>query len=100
MATILVVVADVRPHKPDQMALAKEHDVREELAPAVSDPAFCGSILPGAAKGRTHWLCTHQLDEPHDRRAEDRVAVKDEISRRGVVGKSFTQCWMTQAAVG
>ena len=29
------------------MALAEDHDVREELAPAVSDPAFCGSILPG-----------------------------------------------------
>ncbi len=33
------------------MALAEDHDVREELAPAVSDPAFCRSILPGAAKG-------------------------------------------------
>ena len=28
------------------------------------------------------------IDEPHDRGAEVRVAVKDEISRRGVVRKT------------
>ena len=39
MATILVVVADVCPHEPDEMALAEDYDMLEELATAVSDPS-------------------------------------------------------------
>jgi len=73
------------------MALAEDHDMLEELSTAVPDPAFCGSVLPWAAKGRAHRLRAHRFDELDYRGAENRVAVKDEISRRGVVGKRFTQ---------
>ncbi len=58
MATVLVVVADVRPHEPDQMALAEDHDVREELAPTAADPALGGSVLPRTAKRNTERSAT------------------------------------------
>ena len=32
------------------MALAEDHDVREELAPTAADPALGGSVLPRTAK--------------------------------------------------
>lgn len=40
-----MVVADVRAHEPDEMSLAENHDVVEELATAGPDPALSGSVL-------------------------------------------------------
>ena len=58
------------------MALAEDNDMLENLAAAAPDPTLGGPILPWAAKGCAHWLCTHCFDEPDDRGAENRVAVK------------------------
>ncbi len=46
MTTILVVVADVCPHEPDEMALAEDYDMLEELATAVQRSAvpFCQGL--------------------------------------------------------
>ena len=72
------------------MALAEDHDVREELAPTAADPALGGSVLPRTAKRNTDRLCAHRLDELDHRRAEYRVAVEDQVSRCRVVGKRLT----------
>ena len=49
MATVLVIVSDVSSHESDEMALAQNYDVIEELAPTAADPALGGSVLPRAA---------------------------------------------------
>ena len=53
-------------------------------------------VLPWTAKGGTNWLCTHRFDELDHRGAEDRVAVEDEISRCGVIGKRLSQLLKSQ----
>ena len=73
------------------MALAKDDNVLHELATTVPDPAFCGSVLPWAAIRNANRLCAHGSYELDHLRAEDRVAVEEEISRRGVVRESFAQ---------
>ena len=80
MATVLVIVGDVSSHDSDEMTLAQNYDVLEELAPTAADPALGGSILPRAAIRGANRLCAHGPSELDDRRAEDRVAVEDEVS--------------------
>ena len=57
MTTILVVVADVCPHEPDEMALAEDYDMLEELATTISDPALGGTVLPRAPIGASAIKC-------------------------------------------
>ena len=45
MATV-VVVGDVAPYEPDEMALAEDDDMLENLAAAAPDPTLGGSVLP------------------------------------------------------
>lgn len=85
-----MVVADVRPHELYEMALAENHNVLEELAPAAADPSFGGPVLPRAAVGGANRLRAHRFDEPDHGSAEDGVSVADEISRRRIVGKRLT----------
>ena len=50
VATVLMIVADVSSHEPDEMTCAENHDVLKELAMAAADPPLRGSVLPWAAK--------------------------------------------------
>ena len=49
MATVLVVVIDVQTREADEMPLAEDDHVLEELATTAPDPALGGSVLPWAA---------------------------------------------------
>jgi hypothetical protein len=90
VATVLVVVADVRPDEANEMTLAEDHDVLEELSTAAADPALGGSVLPRTAVGDPNRLGAHGLDELDHGGAEYRVAVEEEVSRRRVVEKRLT----------
>ncbi len=81
MAAVLVALADVQGHEPDEMPFAEDDDVFEHLSAAVPDPAFSGSVLPRTAIGDANRLCTHGPYELDHRRAEYRVAVEDQVSR-------------------
>jgi hypothetical protein len=81
------------------MTLAEDHNALEELATAGADPALGGSALPRTAVGDPNRLGAHGLDELDHGGAEDRVAVEDEVSRRGVVGNASRSCRITHAAV-
>ena len=48
VATVLMIVADVSSHEPDEMTCADNHDVLKELATAAADPPLRGSVLPWA----------------------------------------------------
>ena len=41
VATVLMIVADVSSHEPDEMTCAENHDVLKELATAAADPVLC-----------------------------------------------------------
>ncbi len=70
MAAVLVVVADVQAHEPDEMPFAEDDDVFEELSAAAPDPAFSGSVLPRTAIGDANRLCAHGPYELDHRMAE------------------------------
>jgi len=57
MATILVIVAGVRPHEANEMTLAKDDYVIEELAPTAADPALGCPVLPRAPIRNANRLC-------------------------------------------
>ena len=46
MTTVFMIVDDVGPHKADEMPLAKDDDVLEEVATTTQDPTFGGPVLP------------------------------------------------------
>ena len=73
------------------MALAEDYDMLKELAATVSDPALSGTVLPRAPIRNANRLCAHGPYELNHRRAEDRVAVKNQVSRRRVVWERFAQ---------
>ena len=51
MATVLMIVADVSSHEPDEMTCAENHDVLKELATAAADPVLCqNSVQPASTK--------------------------------------------------
>ena len=41
VATVLMIVADVSSHEPDEMTCAENHHVLKELATAAADPVLC-----------------------------------------------------------
>ena len=91
MATVLVMVTDVRVHEPDQVALAKDDYVLEKLPTAASDPALRHGILPRTAERDAARSRTHCLYETYHRGTEDRVSIEDAAPRRTVEGKRFAQ---------
>ena len=57
VATVLMIVADVSSHEPDEMTCTENHDVLKELAAAAADPPLRGSVLPWAAKRSANGFC-------------------------------------------
>jgi len=90
VASVFVVVVDVAPHEPEKISLANYHDVVEKLTPATADPSFGRTVLPGTAKRNADGLYARRFDELNHGGAEYRVPVKDEVFRRGVIGKRVT----------
>ncbi len=86
-----MVVRDVRTHEPDEMPLAEDNDVLEQLSATTQDPAFGSSILPRAPVRDTNGFDAERPDALDDGRAEDGVTVEDEIPRCSIVGESLAQ---------
>ena len=83
VATVLVIVADVSSHEPDEMTCAENHDVLKELATAAADPPLRSSVLPWAAKRSANGFCARCFDELDDRSAKDEIAIEDFGTGRG-----------------
>ena len=73
------------------MAPTKDDHVLEDLSATTTGPALRHRILPRTAARNATGLDTHRPDSVHDGRIEDRVTVEDEVLRRGVEGKRFSQ---------
>ncbi len=92
MSAVLVEVADVGPSEPNSMALVENDSVIESLAAAPANPPLSYGILPGAAIGGSARFRRHRLDERNHVPAEDRVAVEDQMSRRGIERNASRSC--------
>ena len=73
------------------MALAKNDDVVEKLAPTTTDPAFRDWILPRTPIYRSGRLGAHGLHDSRHRRKEDRVPIEYEVLRCSVVRERLAQ---------
>ena len=83
MASIFVVIADVRPNQTNEMTLAEDHDVIEELAPAAADPALGRSVLPRTAVGnRTGFVPIALMNSTT---AELKIESRSKMRYRGAV---------------
>ena len=91
MATIFVVVVDVQTYETNEMPLAEDHDMLEQLSTTTQDPALGDSVLPGTPIRGTNGIDAECSDELDDAPAEDGVTVEDEIPRRGVVRERLTE---------
>ena len=63
MATIFVIIVEVRAHQPDKMLPIKDDHMIEQLPSAAADPSLRDAILPGTAVSGAAWFDTHGLDE-------------------------------------
>ena len=61
MATIFLVVVNVRAHKPDKMMPVKDDHMVEQFSSAAADPSLSDTILPRTAVSGAAWLDTHLL---------------------------------------
>ena len=73
------------------MAFVEHHYLVEQIPAAIADESLGYTVLPRALKTGLFGLDAEALDRADDFVIEVRVAVEDEVSRRGVVGKSFAQ---------
>ena len=85
MRPVLVVVADVLVHQAFQMAFIQNDHMVEQIAAAVANPALGNAVLP-----RTSITCPLGLDAKDFHGIDQflielRAAIKDQITRRGVV---------------
>jgi len=80
-----VIVGEVAGQDAAQVPLAKNKDMVQALAADRADEPFREGILPRAVGGRQHFANPHALDPAPERVAVDRVAIAQEIGRRGVV---------------
>ena len=93
MATIFVVIADIGPYEANEMTLAEDDYVLEELSTTAADPALGRPVLPRAAVGDANRLCAIAL--MNSTTAELKIESRSKMrylgtEGRGVVGKRLT----------
>ena len=91
MASICVVVVEVRAYKPDKMLPAKDNHMIEHLLSAVADPSLRDAILPWTSVSGSAGFDTHGLDESDHLGAEDRILVEYQVLWCRVKGECLTQ---------
>ena len=77
MAAIFVVVAYVGTHESNELTVAEDEYVLEELSTTATDPALSGPVLPRTAVRDANRLRAHRPDELDHGGTEYGVAVKD-----------------------
>ena len=86
VAAVGVVPGDVPSEQLESVAFAEDDDVVQQLPAGGADPALRRTVLPRAPERRADRLRPKRLDEPHHRRAEDRVPVEDQVAGRRIEG--------------
>jgi len=78
------MVRDVLPEQASKMRFVQDYHLVEHLLAGTSDPAFRCTVLPGHPVRRAGRLRADGFDDTDDFCGEERVAVEDELPRRGV----------------
>ena len=87
MCSRSVVVGRVAIKHSEKVPFIAHDDVVEALPSNGSDQALAVRILPGRTRCRNHFFDPHRLDAPGEATAEDAVAIMQQESRVGFVGK-------------
>ena len=85
VSTRPVVVREVASQGAAQVPFAKDEDVIQTLAPDGADEPLREGVLPRAVRRREDFTDAHALHALPEHVTVDRVAVAEEIGRRGVV---------------
>jgi len=91
MRSVIVVIADVLRHQSLQVLFVEHNDVVEQVPSAVADPSLCNPILPRTAEAGSLGFDTEGLDCADDFFVEVRAAIKEQISRRRIIGKGLAE---------
>jgi hypothetical protein len=85
VSTRPVVVREVASQGAAQMSFAKDEDVIQTLAPDRADQPLREGVLPWAVRRRQDFTDAHALHALPEHVPVDRVAIAEEVGRRGVV---------------
>jgi hypothetical protein len=91
VGSVLVVVAQILSHQALEMPLVKNDDMIEQVSPAITDEAFCDTVLPRAAKATPLGFDSEALDSADDLGIEIGCAIEYEILLDRIVREGFTQ---------
>src|ERR1700730_1348680 len=91
MSPVLVVVADVLVHQPQQVPYVQNDDVIQQISSAISHPAFGDAVLPRASEVGLPGSDAEALHRADDLLVEVRSAIEDQITRCCIVRKCFAQ---------
>jgi hypothetical protein len=87
MRPVIVEVANVFVHEALEMAFVQNDDVIEQIPPAGTNEAFRYTILPRALKTGSLGLNPETLDRRKYLFTEISPTIKDQVLRRGIIGK-------------
>src|SRR5580658_1569742 len=91
MRAIVLVVMDVLVHQPFQMPFIQHDHMVEQIAAAVANPTLGNTVLPWTSETGPLWLNAKALHGVDDFLIEARAAIKDQVARGRVIGKSFAK---------
>lgn len=91
VCAVLAIVADVLAKQSAEVPFPEDYDVVEHLCAAAQNPALGRSVLPGGPVSCPYRLDTQRLDHGDDSWGELRVAVEDQVARRGLEGERLPE---------
>ena len=80
MNSVLLIVAHIITHEPEQMPFVHSDDMVQDLPATTSHPPFCGSILPRRLNTSPFRLQTRRLQKRDHVSIEFRIAVEDHVA--------------------
>jgi len=89
--TVLMVVAHVITHEPEQMSFVQRDDMVQDLTATTSNPSFRGSILPGRLDARPLRFQAGRLQKGRDGGIKYRIAIQDHVMVWASFGEGLPQ---------
>src|ERR1035441_8915989 len=88
---ILVVIANVFSHQPFQMPLVEHDYMIEQIPSAITNPAFCNTVLPWTLEAGPLGLDAEALHCADNFLVEVRCAIEDQVGGHLVIRKGLAQ---------
>ena len=91
MCSVVVVVKDVRVQQPLQLSFIQDDHMVKQIPAAVAHPTLGNPVLPWTSEAGPLWSNAKALHCVDDFLIEARVAIKDQVAGRRVVGECLPQ---------